>query len=86
LRFILLVGDENNITFLDEHVFEPFLNDNQFEKGSGNTISMLSSLDCNDCRNYWLVKNQNYKTKLTESKYSDNETITDSSNFKLCIS
>jgi hypothetical protein len=60
---LLLIGsnDKSNITYLDQTVFEPFLNDNL--SPMGNSYNILNTLDCNDCRNYWLIQNKNYKYK-----------------------
>lgn len=78
-------NDKTNITYLDRHVFEPFVSDDRSGIQS-NRIEMLETLDCDDCRNYWLVGNENYKTKAKILKCSNHKMLTDSSNFKRCTS
>jgi hypothetical protein len=78
-------NDKTNITYLDKHVFEPFVSDNRSGLES-NRIDMFETLDCNDCRNYWLLQNENYKFKVKALICSNHKMLTDSSNFKLCTS
>jgi hypothetical protein len=85
LFFSLDSNDKTNITYLDRHVFEPFISDNRSGILS-NRIETLETLDCDDCRNYWLVGNENYKIKAQILKCSNHKTLTDSSNFKQCTS
>jgi Leucine-rich repeat (LRR) protein len=84
---MLFIGpnDKNNITYLEKHVFEPFLRDSRFGIQS-NRIEMLSTLDCNDCRNYWLLQNEDYKYKIMTLMCSNHKMLNDSSHFKLCKS
>ena len=72
------------ITYLEEKVFLPFLLDNK-----QNTITCRESpremFDCNDCRNYWIKKNQNISNRVNV-KCSNKLPINDPANFKNCIS
>jgi hypothetical protein len=68
----------NNITYLDQHVFETFLN-----KDSKNGIE-LNIIDCKDCRSYWLVKNPKYKSQISQLKCSTGHPISDKNNFGDC--
>ena len=70
----------NNTHYLDEKVFLPFLLDNE-----KNTIKLteVEVFDCNDCRNYWLKKNQNI-TKRVTIDCSNKKQLNDSDNFKNC--
>ncbi len=48
----------NNITFLDQHIFEEFLIKNK------NKID-VKTIDYKDCRSFWLIDNKNYVNQLT---------------------
>ena len=67
-------------TYLEEKVFLPFLLDN--EKNSIG-LPFVEVFDCNDCRNYWIKKNQNV-TKRVQLICSNKKQINDSDNFKNC--
>ena len=43
-----------------------------------------SVFDCNDCRNYWLKKNQNI-TKRVTANCSNKKQLNDSDNFINCL-
>ena len=48
----------NQITYLDEQVFAPFLNAHQ-----DNKINLYKNpMNCSDCRSYWVFKNEKWKT------------------------
>ena len=78
--------DLDNIKFLDQDVFLPFLLDDE-----RNTIDVSVSIwkneseefDCNDCRNYWIIKNQNL-TKRVTANCSNKKQLNDPDNFKKC--
>ncbi len=73
------LNDSNNITFLDQRIFEPFFNAN-----NQNEIQ-ASHLDCDDCRSYWLVKDIRFSKQLNKTYCSDSKQISDSKNFANCI-
>jgi hypothetical protein len=57
------------VTFLDQHVFEEF-----FIKDHRNKL-MLQTVDCNDCRSYWLVKTKKYSSQIEEMRCSDGKIL-----------
>ncbi len=65
----------NNITFLDQNIFEPF-----FSANNMNAIE-ISTIDCKDCRSFWLIKSQKFSPQI---KCSDGKQISDKSNFAKC--
>ncbi len=67
-----------NLQFLNETVFADFLKLNE-----KNRIEM-EELNCTDCRNYWLVKDQLYNPQLVTIKCSNGKLINDINNFKNC--
>ena len=71
-----------NVNYLEEKVFLPFLLDNE-----KNTIKStdVEVFDCNDCRNYWLRKNQNVNKRVTLN-CSNKKQFNDPDNFKNCTS
>ena len=67
-----------NVTYLAKSVFKPLL------KNSLNSIFFpspglfSSKIDCDDCRNYWLIK-KNKENQVKYTKYTDciaNNTLT----------
>jgi hypothetical protein len=68
----------NNITYLDQNIFETFLN-----KDSKNGIA-LNTIECKDCRSYWLVKNPIYKSQISSLKCSTGQPISDKNTFSDC--
>ena len=65
--------------FLDEKVFLPFLLDNKY-----NSIDLFGyGFDCNDCRNYWLTK-QNVLNRINDFSCLDGKNFNDTDNFKNC--
>jgi len=48
----------NNITYLDESIFGPILRN--YDK----SIIMNSNMDCNDCRNVWLIRDEKLRREL----------------------
>jgi hypothetical protein len=68
----------NNITYLDQNIFEEFLNYNNF-----NRIE-LYTIDCKDCRSFWLLNNDKYKLQIDSITCSDFKPLTDKNNFSGC--
>jgi hypothetical protein len=64
LRLGIWTWDKNNITYLDKHVFKPFL-DKTFSGQEVNAIDMSSILSCNDSRNQWLFENKKYEVQVS---------------------
>ena len=64
---------------LEQKLFLPFLLDNQ-----KNSIDLFGAgIDCNDCRNYWLTK-QNSTKKVNDFKCLDEKQFEDLDHFKNC--
>jgi hypothetical protein len=55
----LYLGDNPKQTYLDEHIFRPFLKEND-QNVIRIDIYDVSYFDCNDCRSYWLKKESKY--------------------------
>ena len=73
--------EEKMFKYVDEKVFLLFLMTNEL-----NTIELLGEpFDCNDCRNYWLKK-QNLLNRMRNTKCSNGYQLTDSRNFVTCKS
>jgi hypothetical protein len=70
--------DNNNITYLDQHIFEPFLIQNQENR------ILLSTIDCNDCRSFWLHNNKKYINQSVYLKCSDGKMFAEKENFAKC--
>ena len=70
----------SNITYLNEKVFLPFL------MAKEKTGILLNSLNCSDCRNYWLVKNKNLSPRINNLRCSNSQNLLSASNFKKCSS
>jgi hypothetical protein len=57
------------VTYLDQHVFEEFFtNDNR------NRV-IHYTIDCKDCRSYWLIKNDKYKSQTMSMSCSDGKIL-----------
>ena len=70
----------NYFSYLDEKAFLPFLLDN-----SKNIIEMgYAEFDCDDCRNYWIIKHIDLIKRLPGIICSDNTNVDDVKNFKNC--
>jgi hypothetical protein len=65
----------NNITYLDQHIFEEFINKNKQNKID------LTTIDCNDCRSFWLKK---YDKQISDLHCSNDKAFTDDKNFPNC--
>jgi Leucine-rich repeat (LRR) protein len=68
----------NNITYLDQHIFEEFMNNNNHSKIDSITI------DCKDCRSFWLFQNEKYSKQLSFLKCSNSKAFSDENNFPEC--
>ena len=83
-RKITLFLENNNITFLNEAVFLPFL------QNENNKFAMLMNnpLDCDDCRTAWVCKKLSAKTRNKLYDYvqcKDGHPLRDCvANFKKC--
>jgi hypothetical protein len=73
----LLLGS-SYIKYLDQMVFEPFFNNND-----QNTISM-NSIDCEDCRSFWLFINGKFSKQITGILCSNGKKFIQSENFSKC--
>jgi hypothetical protein len=73
----------NQIVYLDENVFLPFL------KESGNALNMYNNtlLDCDDCKSAWICKQpERMKMAINSCICKDHNTLNNcESNFKKCI-
>jgi Leucine-rich repeat (LRR) protein len=78
MLYLNYFDQSNNITFLDQHIFEPF-----FSANNNNGIE-LNTIDCKDCRSFWLIKLQKFPSQLSQIKCSDGKQISDKSNFPKC--
>lgn len=79
LHFDIMGGKSNNITYLDRHIFEEFL-----KKDKRNQIE-LNTIDCNDCRSFWLVEYGENNTQINSMECSTSKLISDKSNFPDCV-
>ncbi len=59
------VNRTEKVTYLDQHVFEEF-----FNKDHRNEVKLLT-IDCKDCRSYWLIKNDKYQSQTMSMRCSD---------------
>lgn len=69
---------ENKITFLDQHVFEPFLKQNNLNKIE------INSIDCDDCRSFWLNNGQYSDSTLDGIICSNKEKVAHNKSFLKC--
>jgi hypothetical protein len=78
----IYLGYNQNLTFLDQHIFQPFL-----ESNDKNKIFYFQngSFDCDDCRTYWLKKEPKYNDRFKMfSMCTNGKEYTDKSNFAKC--
>jgi Leucine-rich repeat (LRR) protein len=68
----------NYVTYFDQRIFESFL-----EKNKNNQI-ISKALDCNDCRSFWLHKNEKYHPQIADSACNDGKKFLDKDNFAKC--
>ncbi len=76
----LLIGG-SKLTYLDQNIFQPFLESN-FE----NKIWFQGSgyFDCDDCRSFWLKKEPKYSNRTDLAVCSNGKVYSDSTNFAKC--
>ena len=53
-RDIKIIFSQSNINYLNEKVFKPFLNDHKYDHAI--KFDFYSVIDCEDCGNFWLIK------------------------------
>jgi hypothetical protein len=70
----------NNITYLDQRLFEKFMNNNNH-----NMIDSIA-IDCKDCRSFWLFQNKKYSKQLSFLNCSNSKAFSDKNNFPECKS
>ncbi len=78
----IYLGFNPNLTYLDQHVFQPFL-----ESNAGNKVIFQTGehFDCNDCRSYWLKKESKYNNRTDLKICSNKKNYTDVNNFAKCV-
>jgi len=78
---IINFWNNKNLTFLNQTIFQPFL-----ESNVGNKIWFQESnyFDCDDCRSFWLKKESKYSHKTDLTKCSNGKEFSDSTNFAKC--
>lgn len=73
-------GYKPSFVYLDQRIFEPFLLSN-----AKNIIKLYElSLDCNDCKNYWLQQHPNLHGQVLNSRCSNGNPLDDPTNFIGC--
>ena len=66
--------------YLNQKIFEPFLRSND-----KNQIELYDgTLNCSDCRNYWLQRNPELLKKVINKKCSSKKELNDTANFQKC--
>ncbi len=73
------LGEDPNLKFFDEIIFQPFFESNPKNKIMSNTI-----MDCDDCRSHWLVKESKYLDRFKQINCLNGNDIRNSNNFKNC--
>ncbi len=63
------VNRTQKVTYLDQHVFEEF-----FSKDHKNRV-IIYTIDCKDCRSYWLIKNDKYQSQTMSMSCSDGKIL-----------
>ncbi len=80
---IIYLGYYQNLTFLDQNIFQPF-----FEANVKNEISFFQNgyFDCDDCRSYWMRKEPKYNDRFRfSSMCSNGNEYKNESNFAQCV-
>ncbi len=82
----LILGENPNLTYLDQNIFQPFLDSNVENKITleEETIHEKTSFDCDDCRSYWLKKDSKYRNRINLKLCSNGKSYTDNANFAKC--
>ena len=73
---------DSSIQYLDQKVFEPFL----LTKAANKIQKWTGSLNCDDCRNYWMKKNPSLFKKFVNPQCSNEYAVDNPENFKKCSS
>ncbi len=69
-----------NLTYLDQNIFQPFLDSNVENK----IIIGQIYFDCDDCRSYWLKKDPKYSNRTDLKLCSNGKNWTNNENFAKC--
>jgi hypothetical protein len=77
-RPVYLDLGSNQIDFLDEHIFGSLLNENKLNQLD------INSLNCDDCRNFWLINNHYSDFQLDHIYCNNTRKVTDKLNFAKC--
>jgi hypothetical protein len=78
LRPVDLILDNFELQYLEQRIFEPFCDNNK------NGIQS-DTIDCEDCRSFWLFKNGKCNPRTEGIKCSNDRQFYDSNNFKKCL-
>lgn len=83
---ILSIVGNLGLTYLNESVFKPFLESNPENRiHIKNSLSFVeNSIDCNDCKNYWIKKDPKFLGKIDLTHCSNGKEFMNSSNFAKC--
>jgi Leucine-rich repeat (LRR) protein len=83
---ILSIVGNLGFTYLNESVFKPFLESNPENRiHIKNSLSFVeNSIDCNDCKNYWIKKDPKFLGKIDLTHCSNGKEFMNSSNFAKC--
>ena len=81
-RIIIDMPKDSAIQYLNQKIFEPFL----LSKVDNKVAIWTGSLNCDDCRNYWLKRNPNLLKQLVDARCTSGKSISDPINFKNCSS
>jgi hypothetical protein len=81
----LYLGNNPNLKYLDQHIFQPFLESNIKNKIFIDEGGFKNgNFDCDDCRSYWLKKESKYNNRTDLWKCSNGKNYTDETNFAKC--
>ena len=75
--------EDCNLTHLEEKNFAPFL-DKEFNTFEFGIYGADTEIDCNNCKSYWIIKNDNYRNKIYNLKCSDGKDFNDITNYSHC--
>jgi len=68
----------NHVSVLNEDIFHTFL------KSNDNNVIINDGMDCSNCKNYWLIKDDTLKREMSSLKCIDGLSFDDSSHFAGC--
>jgi hypothetical protein len=82
----LSLEENPNLTYLDQNIFQPFLDSNVENKIilEDERVQEKTSFDCDNCRNYWLKKDPKYSNRINLKLCSNGKNYTDNANFAKC--